>query len=85
MSAVYLPVIEEADFKSFKSIIRNDFPADYQGWKELCSRWAAEYPNAVEVSVRPNDFDAYVKKNCLLPDKNSLLKFSEAAATRNIP
>lgn len=77
MSTTYLPVIEEANFNSFKAIIRNDFPNEFQEWSKLYSDWKLAYPDFIEVPVKPKEFATYVEKNSLRPDKNSLLKFAE--------
>ena len=83
---LYLPVIDENDFKSFKSIMHHEInPPTHQVWLQGHADRIAHYRSThkvIEVDVNPDEFEGYLSERSRGANMESLLAFAEFVGKR---
>jgi len=80
MDCVYLPIIAEDDFSSFRSVMHDELPATYKEWLERHAARVAHWREThqiIEVKVKASEFAAYLRTGNYGADLNRLYIFAE--------
>ena len=79
MEKLFLPVITSADYKAFRSLMKDEIPATFDEWlhryHECVSYWRTERC-VVDVDINPDEFRSFCLAEAIGYNANSLSVFA---------
>lgn len=81
MGKVYLAVIIQDDFESFRKLLHPNFPDTYDEWRNLRAKWhknhRTEGDTILDVNIKPDEFIRFLNATGKGYDLQCLLTLAE--------